>query len=65
MGSSLDSAPWREPELVGGSGQVLGQVTIARIIDMAISAEYEARPGPALTALNDREQSKWVCLATR
>lgn len=66
MGSSLDSAPWREPELGGGSGgQVLGQVTIARIIDMAISAEYEARPGPALTALNDREQSKWVCLATR
>ena len=64
VGSSLDSAPWRQPELGGSGGQVLGQVSIGRIIDMAISAEYEARPGPALTALNDREQSKWVWLAT-
>ena len=28
VGSSLDSAPWRQPELGSSGGQVLGQVSI-------------------------------------
>merc|ERR1712243_310772 len=33
-------------------------VSVAQIIDMAISAEYESSPQQALTVLSDREQSK-------
>ena len=34
--------------------------SVAQIIDMAISAEYETSPHPVLSVLNDREQSKLV-----
>lgn len=32
--------------------------SIGEIVNMAISAEYEAFQGPPLSSLNDREQSK-------
>ena len=33
-------------------------LSVAQIIDMAISAEYESSPQQTLTVLSDREQSK-------
>ena len=32
--------------------------SLESIINMAVNAEYESRPPPALPTLNDREQSK-------